>query len=182
MIRPLFFALLAGAVIGPGLPVRGQTATAQPATAYITAPSILSVDDKAEMEAVIVRLNHALDAADYNLYASYFAEEAEFVSGFGVAKGRAEIADALDQSRPFITGKRHVASNFLFEGDGDKAVVTTYLIVFERAASVDYVGSAINADTFRKRGGVWELVRHESALDPSTVAAMQAAMAQPGGQ
>ncbi|MGB3627362.1 MAG: nuclear transport factor 2 family protein [Henriciella sp.] len=157
-------------------------ASAQQSASYITAPSTLSLEDEAEMKRTIVRLNHALDAADYELYASFFAEDAEFVSGFGVAKGRAEIAAALEQSRPFITGKRHVAANFLFSGGGNEAVVTTYLIVFERAASVDYVGSAINVDTFEKRGGVWELVHHSSELDPSTAAAMQAAMAPPEEQ
>ena len=151
-------------------------ATAQSKTDYITAPSILSPEDETEMRGIIVRLNHALDAANYELYASFFAEDAEFISDFGVARGPAEIAAALEQSRPFITGKRHVASNYLFSGDGETAVLTTYLIVFERETAIDYVGSAINIDTFEKRDGEWVLVRHDSELDPSTASAMQAAM------
>ena len=49
-------------------------------------------------------------------------------------------------------------------------------IVFERETSVSYVGSAINIDTFAKRDGEWELIRHVSVLDPSSAAAMQAMM------
>lgn len=156
-------------------------AAAQPSpdTAYITQRNGLSVKDQTALRQVIVRLNHALDAADYDLYASFFGEDAEFISDFGTARGRDAIAAALEQSRPFITGKRHVAANFLFSGDESRAEVTTYLIVFERTASVDYVGSALNTDTFEKRDGEWALIRHNSVLDPSTKAAMQAMMSAP---
>lgn len=147
-------------------------------TAYITKPNTLTADEQAELRQIIVRLNHALDAADYPMYAGLFAEDAQFISGFGIATGPKEIAAALEQSRPFITGKRHVAANYLFSGDSNKAIVTTYLVVFERETAIAYVGSAINIDTFVKRDGKWALIRHDSALDPSTVKAMQQMMGQ----
>ena len=94
--------------------VSSAFAMAQPTedATYITQSNGVSLDDQATLRQVIVRLNHALDAADYDLYASLFAEDAEFVSDFGTATGRDAISAALEQSRPFITGKRHVAANF----------------------------------------------------------------------
>lgn len=143
---------------------------------HITAANTLEAEDEREMRAVVVRLNHALDAADYELYASYFSEDAEFVSDFGTANGRAEIASALERSRPLITGKRHIAANFLFTGGGRTATVTTYLVVFERESATSFVGSAVNTDTFERRNGEWILVRHDSELDRATANAMRIAM------
>lgn len=151
-------------------------AAAQQDTAYIARENRLTTEDQRALEQVVTRLNHALDAADYRLYASFFAEDAEFISGFGIARGREQITAALEQSRPFITGKRHVTANTLFSGTAGTATLTSYIIVFERERSVSYVGSAINTDTFMKRDGEWQLVRHDSKLDPSTERAMQSAM------
>jgi ketosteroid isomerase-like protein len=135
---------------------------------YITAPSQFSAEDDAALRQVIARLNHALDAADYELYSSFFAADGVFVSGFGDAVGPAQVAAALGNVAPFITNKRHVAGNLVISGEGDKAVVTSYLIVFEREASLSYVGSAINVDTMIRQNGRWLVARHDSTLDPAT--------------
>jgi hypothetical protein len=130
--------------------------------AYITAENNLAVSDEQAIRQVIARLNHALDAV--------------FNSAFGQATGPTQIAAALEQSRPFIINKRHAAVNLVISGAGDEAVVTSYLIVFERAASLAYVGSAINIDTMRRQGNQWIVIQHDSELDLATFAAMQIAM------
>ncbi|MCF6446040.1 nuclear transport factor 2 family protein [Nereida sp. MMG025] len=154
-----------------------MSSTAQD-TDYISAEHNLSAEDDLAIRQVIARLNHALDAADYDLYASFFAEDGVFESGFGDAIGPAQVAAALDQVRPFIINKRHVAGNFVISGEGDDAVVTTYLIVFEREAGLEYVGSAINVDTMRRIDGEWMVVRHASTLDPATERYIQEQMQQ----
>lgn len=143
---------------------------------YITDANNLSTADELAIRQVIARLNHALDAADYPLYASFYAVDAVFVTNFGNATGAEQIAQALDASRPLITNKRHLATNLVITGDSDRAVVTSYLTVFERAASLTYVGSAINIDTLEQRDGRWVVVRHESELDPATLEALQKMM------
>ncbi|MEM8810054.1 MAG: nuclear transport factor 2 family protein [Cyanobacteria bacterium P01_G01_bin.38] len=141
--------------------------------AYITEENDLSAADELAIRQVIARLNHALDAADYSLYASFYADDAVFVTDFGDATGPDQIAQALEASRPLITNKRHLATNLVISGADDRAVVTSYLTVFERTASLTYVGSAINIDTLEKRYGQWIVVRHESELDPATIEALQ---------
>jgi uncharacterized protein (TIGR02246 family) len=143
---------------------------------YITTNNNLDVRDEQAIRQVIARLNHALDAADYPLYASFFSKDAVFNTAFGRVTGRDEIATTLEQSRPFITNKRHAAVNLVLNGAGDEAVVTSYLIVFERSASLACVGSAINIDTMRRQDNKWIVIRHDSELDPATLAAMQSAM------
>jgi ketosteroid isomerase-like protein len=138
--------------------------------------SPLSASDDLALRQIVARLNHALDAADYPTYGSFFAADAVFATTFGHAVGPEKIAAALEQSRPFITGKRHVATNLVIDGGGDHAVVKSYLTVFERVTSLAYVGSAVNVDTFEKRNGRWLVVRHETEMDPATLAAVKAAM------
>ena len=148
---------------------------------YVATPYDVSVEDDLAARQVIARLNHALDAADYGLYASFFAEDGVFESGFGDAVGPEAVAAALGQVRPFIINRRHVAGNHVINRDGDRLVVTTYLIVFERVTALEYVGSAINVDTLEQRDGRWMVVRHASTLDPATEAYIQGLM-QGGGQ
>ena len=124
----------------------------------------------------IARLNHALDAADYKSYGELFAPDGVFVSGFGNAVGPKAVAAALGQVAPFITNKRHLAGNLVISGDGHQIVVTSYLIVFERQTEMKYVGSAVNVDTLEKVDGRWRVARHDSTLDPATLAYIQSLM------
>jgi uncharacterized protein (TIGR02246 family) len=143
---------------------------------YIKAEHKLTPEDDAAIRQVIARLNHALDAADYALYASFFAKEGVFASGFGDAVGPKQVEEALAKVADFITNKRHVAANLVISGEGNEAIVTSYLIVFERQSSLAYVGSAMNVDTLQRRDGKWLVVRHESTLDPATAAYIQSLM------
>lgn len=173
-MKTLLYATLASLmlVLPLSAPVSAQDTT------YITAEHNLSVEHDLAIRQVIARLNHALDAADYELYGSFFSEDGVFESGFGDAVGPEQVAAALEQVRPFIINKRHVAGNFVISGEGDDAVVTTYLIVFERETGLEYVGSAINVDTMRRIDGEWMVVRHASTLDPATERYIQEQMQQ----
>lgn len=145
---------------------------------YITAPNELSAEDTLAVQGVVARLNHALDAADYPLYGSFFAEDGVFESDFGDAVGPDAVAAALTQVAPFITNKRHIAGNYVVSGSGDDAVVTTYLVVFERETGLEFVGSAVNTDTLRRIDGEWLVTRHASTLDPATQRMMMQMMQQ----
>jgi ketosteroid isomerase-like protein len=136
----------------------------------------ISASDDLAIRQIIARLNHSLDAADYKAYSNHFASDAVFATTFGNAIGPEKIVAALEQSRPFITGKRHIATNLVISSSGNRAIVTSYLTVFERETSLAYLGSAINIDTLEKRGGKWLVVKHETEMDPATLAAIKAVM------
>jgi uncharacterized protein (TIGR02246 family) len=143
---------------------------------YYAADYQLKVEDDLAARQVIARLNHALDAADYQSYGELFAPDGVFVSGFGNAVGPKEVQAALAKVALFITDKRHLAGNLVINGDGNRMVVTSYLIVFERQTEMKYVGSAVNVDTLEKANGQWLVARHESTLDPATSAYIQSLM------
>ncbi|WP_298302005.1 nuclear transport factor 2 family protein [uncultured Erythrobacter sp.] len=136
--------------LGISVPVTAQTN----GNSYLQEANQLTPQDEQAIRQVIARLNHALDAEDYSLYGSFFADDGVFVSGFGDAVGPGNVAKALEQVRPFISNRRHSASNLVISGDSEQAIVTSYLIVFERVSSLEYVGSAVNVDTLEKRDGV----------------------------
>lgn len=168
------------------LAAAAQTAAAQPVAAsstedasYILVENELNAADDMAIRQIVTRLNHAVDTGDYKIYASFFADDAVFDTAFGQAIGPMQIIAALEQSRPYISGKRHVASNILISGSGDRAVATSYLTVFEATTALALVGTAVNVDTLEKRGDRWAVIRHETTLDPATLAAMAAASGAP---
>ena len=147
-------------------------------TAYISNPYEVSVENDLAARQIIARLDHALDEGDYKLYGSFFATDGVFASGFGDATGPKEVAAALEKVSPFITNKRHTASNLVINQSGKEIIVTSYLTVFERKSELKYVGSAVNVDTLGFRDGELKVVRHDSTLDPATAAYIQSIMAK----
>ncbi len=177
--RPaLALCLATFAMTGPS-PAEAQTPEGVD-PAYMTAELNLPPEDIEAVRQVVLRLNHALDATDYDLYGSFFAPEAEFVTGFGTSTGPEGIAEAMRQSSGFTQGKRHVSANLVISGEGDRAVVTSYQVVFERVEGLTYAGSAFNVDTLERRDGEWLVVRHDSVLDPATAAMVEEMMSGSG--
>lgn len=175
----LLRTLLASGVVAVAL--AAVPAAAQDDLSYIGQSYDVAPEDDLAVRQVIARLNHALDAADYALYGSFFAKDGVFESDFGDAVGPEAVAAALDEVRPFIVNRRHVAANHVINSDGGQIVVRTYLIVYERARALEYVGSAVNVDTLERRDDTWKIVRHASTLDPATLALIQEMM-QGGNQ
>jgi ketosteroid isomerase-like protein len=127
MLRVLASTVLAlGLVSYPGSHARADRG------AYYEAEYRLKPEDDLAVRQVVARLNHALDAGDYKAYGRMFAPDGVFVSGFGNAFGPEQVEAALGKVTPFITNKRHVASDLVISAKGDQIVATSYLIVFER--------------------------------------------------
>ena len=149
---------------------------------YVTGESRLSVADELAIRQVIARTNHCIDAADYELYLTFFTDDIVMDSGFGApVVGKEGVLAMLEMSRPLITNKRHVAGNVVINGQGNQAQVVTYLMVFERSASISLVGTSVITDQFVKKDGRWLISRHDTRMDPATKAAVQAMMQSADG-
>ena len=133
----------------------------------------VTAEDDLAVRQIIARLNLSVDLSDYTTYASFFSDDALFETAFGRAKGRTEITAALTASAPYISGKRHVPSNIVINGDAKQIVATSYLTVYEATTGLNYLGSAVNVDTMEKRNGKWVVVKHQTYMDKATAAAMQ---------
>lgn len=165
-------ALALACAAGVSYPAAAQSGGVyeRPSAAAPAAADALAVLD------VIARMNGAIDTEDYALYARFFTEDGEIDSGFGPpVRGRDAIVRSLEASAPFITNKRHSASNIVLNQMADGLVATYYLTVLERRSALAIAGTAVITDTFRKEGDRWFVVRHVTRMDPATLAAMQAA-------
>lgn len=136
-----------------------------------------AVADQFAIIDLISRMNHCVDANDYEAYALFYAEDGVIDSGFGPPTvGRDAIVASLNQSAPFITNKRHVASNVVINGMGQSATAVYYLTVLERQTGLTIAGTALITDDFHRGSNGWLVVRHTTRMDPATVQAMSAAM------
>lgn len=156
-----------------------QTPPADSQRAYLPANATVPPATQTVIIDLIARMNQAIDANDYETYATFYSEDGVIDSGFGPAtQGRAAIVASLQQSAPFITNKRHVAANIVLNGTANRVTATYYLTVFERASGLTLAGTALITDTFVKQSGRWQVERHITRMDPATLQAMQAAMSR----
>ena len=160
-------------ILVPVTESQAANAPMQQSSEYLSEQHKLSPTSDMQLRQIIARLNHSIDLGDYKSYASFFAEDGVFDTAFGTAVGPEQVEAALEQSRPYISGKRHVASTLVISGDDKSAKVTSYLTVYEATTSLSYLGSAVNTDDFEFRDGKWVITRHSTYMDPATIAAMQ---------
>jgi hypothetical protein len=161
----------------PVASAHGQTGSIQ--RAYAPANATVPPAVQTVITDIIARMNQSIDANDYETYAAFYSDDGEIDSGFGPAtRGRAAIIASLQQSAPFITNKRHVASNIVVNGTAERVTATYYLTVFERVSGLTIAGTAVITDTFVWQSGRWFVTRHETRMDPATLNAMTAAMSQ----
>jgi uncharacterized protein (TIGR02246 family) len=87
MISRSFMHTLAALVVAAGSTV----AFAPSAAVAARAPASTELQDRAAIQNLVVKYTIALDTLDADMYASVFAEDAEFTFGGKTYKGRAEI-------------------------------------------------------------------------------------------
>jgi ketosteroid isomerase-like protein len=164
----------AGSALAQTAPAAQPTPTPAPHLPQASQPAAV---DQLAIADLIARMNLAIDANDYAAYAAFYAEDGVIDSGFGPpTTGRAAILASLNKSAPFITNKRHVASNIVINGSAQAATAVYYLTVFERQAGLTLAGTAVITDEFKRGPAGWQVVRHTTRMDPATLQAMRAAM------
>ena len=127
----------------------------------------LDLSDRITLHELLARLDHAVDAQDWDTYLGFFDDDATMDPGFAApVHGREAIRAFLVQSEGGTRGKRHVASNVYVDGDRDEAVASSYLTVIEREEIPKVVATARIVDTLVKHGGVWKVKTHRVAVDP----------------
>jgi ketosteroid isomerase-like protein len=136
----------------------------------------LSSEDRLLAHELLARLDHAVDAQDWDAYLAHFLPDARMDPGF------APPVDGLTAIRAFLVateggtrGKRHIASNVVLDERGDSIVATSYLLVVEREDVPKVVATARIIDTLVRRDGAFKVRAHEVAVDPGMFKAMKAA-------
>ena len=128
-----------------------------------------ALEDKEQIAQVLIDYGRHLDSRNLAAYAALFAEDGEWVGGFGTVKGRANIQAFMEKNMgtgPNKAGNYHIMSNFAITVTGDTATAWSrwaFVVPGERGAAISQAGRY--DDTFVREKGVWKFKRRTASND-----------------
>jgi uncharacterized protein (TIGR02246 family) len=128
----------------------------------------LTSDDHLEIQTLAARYSHAVDSGDGETFAATFTESGVLDAGALVVEGRpalARFAEGLPRSH---RAPRHVATNLLIDGDGDRATLRAYVQMYALTGdppSQQVVASGRYVDELVRRDGRWLFERRVFTRD-----------------
>lgn len=128
----------------------------------------LSVEDELAIRQLIARYNHAIDSGDGPAYAAAFTDDGVLDVGDFVVTGRDALYAFAESFAVTVRAPRHIASNLVIEGDGDRAELRAYVQLYSLDGTPprqEVRASGIYTDTLVKEDGGWRFVRRTFAND-----------------
>jgi ketosteroid isomerase-like protein len=136
-----------------------------------TAPQSLEarvkrLEDRAEIERLLMLYGKALDDRDFAAYSQLFAEDGEWTGSTGTFKGRAQIKAAMETAFPPASAASatpasfHLLTNAIIEVDGDRATALskwTFVRIVDLKPVIALAGSY--QDTLIRENGHWKFQR-----------------------
>jgi ketosteroid isomerase-like protein len=120
----------------------------------------LSSEDLLAIQGLVARYNHAIDTGDSEAYVATFSKEGVLSWPERELEGH-EALGQLAKSIPSPRQHRHITTNLVIDGDGDKATLKAYLQVYSLSgdpAQMVVTGSGKYDDTLTKADGSWKFV------------------------
>jgi uncharacterized protein (TIGR02246 family) len=112
---------------------------------------------------IMARYCHALDACDFKGVADLFLEDGVWMTDYGAAAGRQEIAAFLSRVVPTKGNgpqRKHYITNTVITVEGHRAsAVSDYLIIRESEHGLIPVMGGTYKDEFRELAGQWYFSR-----------------------
>ena len=114
----------------------------------------------------MARYCHTLDACAFAEVAALFAEDGEWTTAYGSARGRSEIERLLGSVVPKPgegPQRKHYITNIVIElsGEGRASARSDYLVIRESETGLIPVMGGTYLDGFVKRDGEWRFARKE---------------------
>ena len=137
--------------------------------------------DKEEIQNVLLEYGRALDSRNFAAYSALFAQDGEWVGGFGSVKGPANIKAFMEKNMGTNgnpTHNYHLLSNFVITVNGDTATAWSrwaFVQPQDRGAVIAQAGSY--DDTFVRENGVWKFKKRTASNDTGRPAPAAAASA-----
>jgi hypothetical protein len=137
--------------------------------------------DKEEIQNVLLEYGRALDSRNFAAYSALFAQDGEWVGGFGSVKGPANIKAFMEKNMGTNgnpTHNYHLLSNFVITVTGDTATAWSrwaFVQPQDRGAVIAQAGSY--DDTFVRENGVWKFKKRTASNDTGRPAPAAAAPA-----
>ena len=125
-----------------------------------------TADEKDAIRELMARYCHALDACKFSEVASLFAEDGEWTTTYGKARGRTQIETLLASVVPKPgegPQRKHYITNMIVTlADEDRASARSdYLVIRESPGGLMPVMGGTYLDIFVKREGEWQFLRKE---------------------
>ena len=122
-------------------------------------------DEKDAIRELMATYCYALDACRFDDVAALFAENGEWTTTYGSARGRTEIAALLDRTVPKPgegPQRKHYITNIIVRLEGDRATaMSDYLVVCQGETGLLPVMGGRYKDAFVKVGGTWHFALKE---------------------
>jgi ketosteroid isomerase-like protein len=128
----------------------------------------LTTEDLLEIQGLAARYNHAIDSGDADAFIATFVESGVLDAGVLTVEGHSALKEFAGNFANSTRAPRHVATNLVIEGDGDKATLKAYVQMF--ALTGEPPKQSITAagkynDTLVKEDGRWKFVRRTFTAD-----------------
>jgi len=165
--RVVLLVIAACSLCAAAIPAQSQTG---PVEARLRA-----LEDKEQIAELLIDYGRHLDSRDLAAYAALFANDGEWIGGFGTVAGRANIRAFMEKSLgtgPNRGGSYHIMSNFVITVKGDTAAAWsrwTFVTPGERGATIAQAGRY--DDLLVRENGAWKFERRVASNDTAPPAA-----------
>ncbi|MEW6270531.1 MAG: nuclear transport factor 2 family protein [Thermodesulfobacteriota bacterium] len=129
--------------------------------------SELSVSDRLEIQELLARYCHCIDRGRWERFPELFTEDCrlDMSQVMGLYEGRAGIQTFVDTLKPLGIFMRHLVTNVVIEGDGERAHVESYVVAVTGSEASPSRTTGFYDDEVVKQNGRWLLRRRTLALD-----------------
>ena len=146
------------------------TQAAQAETVATLAARVQQLTDKAAIEQLLLDYGRHLDNRDFAAYGRLFAQDGEWVGGFGTASGGPAGIQAFMEkamgTAPNRAGNYHLLSNFVITVEGDTATAwSRWAFVVPGPSGATIAQAGRYDDTLVRENGQWRFKRRVASND-----------------
>lgn len=129
--------------------------------------SQLSVADRLEIQEVLARYSHCIDRGRWDALVELFTEDCrlDLSQVLGLYEGRDGLKKFGETLAPLGLFMRHLVTNVVIEGDGERARVECYVDAVTGTQASPSRTTGFYEDELVKQNGRWKLHRRRLALD-----------------
>jgi 3-phenylpropionate/cinnamic acid dioxygenase small subunit len=129
--------------------------------------SDLTTADRLQIQEVLARYSHCVDRARWEAFPELFTSDCrlDLSQLMGSYEGHAGIRKFSDTLAPLNVFMRHLVTNIVIEGDGERAHVESYVVAVTGSAATPSSTTGFYDDELVKQNGRWLIHRRRLALD-----------------
>jgi uncharacterized protein (TIGR02246 family) len=143
--------------------------TSRSSTAETIASRVQRLEDKEEIQRLLLDYGRTLDARDFAAYSALFARDGEWVGGFGTVTGPANIKAFMEKNmgtQPNTAKNYHLLSNFVITVTGDTATAwSRWAFVVPGAQGATIAQAGRYDDTLVRENGRWRFKKRVASND-----------------